>query len=160
MKNILIIQKKLNKMKIMKFFLSAVTVISFSFSICSCKNQKEANSSLNEKTKSNTMNNVVQLSDTSHYSLLVSFFSIGSGIDFKIAQEYDRYIKQFELENEGKILVERIPWGREGELDYCIRFAGLSPEKQQSLIDRTKDIASQSKWVNVSTDSPCRRKRK
>ncbi len=147
-------------MKILKFISSFLCIILFTILMGSCKNHKDITSASDDNPKSTAENNMVQLSDTSNYSLLVSFFSIGSGIDFEVAKEYDQFIKKFESENQGKLLVERIPWGREGELDYCIRFEGLSPVNQKALLDKTKEITSKSKWVNTSTDTTCKRKRK
>ncbi|MEZ5173384.1 MAG: hypothetical protein R2850_07710 [Bacteroidia bacterium] len=140
-------------MKTARYFLILLITALLPFSMPACKNNGKA------RNGNETMKDLVQLSDTSHYSLLVSFYSIGSGIDHKVAKEYDNFIKSFEAEHTDEILVERIHWGREGELDFCMRFTGLKPADQKILLDRTNEIISKSKWVNHSTDTPCKRKR-
>ena len=55
----------------------------------------------------------INVSD-SMYTLRVSFFSIGSGIDGKAKQEYEQYINEFQTINNVTIVLDKTSWGKEG----------------------------------------------
>ncbi|MEX1188050.1 MAG: hypothetical protein WED33_02260 [Bacteroidia bacterium] len=101
-----------------------------------------------------------QAKNDSLYSVIVSFFSIGSGVDFTVAREFEAYVKGFETENSDYISVERVPWGREGEVDYCIMFNNLNKEKARAFVSKCREITSKTEWVHMNLDSECKRRRK
>ena len=109
---------------------------------------------------------VMQVTDSrednvpSSYSLVVSFYSIGSGIDYNKAQEYDNYLKDFQEQFGDYFSFDRVPWGREGELDYCIQFPTLNKEKAREFVNHTKDLLSNAQHVNVNENAQCKRRRK
>ena len=85
--------------------------------------------------------------------LSVSFISIGSGTDKKARQEYDQYIIQYEQKNKIKLNYEIIPWGREGENDYCFKLNELNKQQQDQFITETKEILKNSSLVRYSENS-------
>lgn len=93
------------------------------------------------------------------YSMVVSFFSRGSGIDFKIAREFDNYIKKFEAEHSENFVYEIVTWGREGEVDYCIQFPKLNKEMARIFVDGSNEILSKTELVHSKLDAECKRKR-
>ena len=94
------------------------------------------------------------VSDSS-YVLKVSFFSIGSGIDGKVRQEYERYINEFQTTNNVTIVFDKTSWGKEGEIDYCIKLTGLTKELQQEFIQSTKDKIKDSKRIRLYENTTC-----
>jgi hypothetical protein len=94
------------------------------------------------------------------YSLVVSFYSIGAGIDAPIAQEFDYYVRDFQEQHADYFYAERVPWGREGEIDYCIQYPTLNKEKAQEFIRKTNEIISKSKMVHMTENGECKRRRK
>lgn len=96
-----------------------------------------------------------EINSDSIYALRVSFFSIGSGIDRKTRQDYDRFIKEFEQKNNVSILLDQATWGKEGEIDYCINLNNLSTELQEQFIRSTKDKTKDSKLVRLYENTKC-----
>ncbi|MCE2756082.1 MAG: hypothetical protein LW818_08865 [Ignavibacteriae bacterium] len=99
-----------------------------------------------------------EINSDSLYALRVSFFSIGSGIDRKTRQDYDRFIKEFEQKNNVSILLDKATWGKEGEIDYCIKLNNLSTELQEQFIRSTKDKIKDSKLVRLYENTTCKYK--
>ncbi|MFZ9976466.1 MAG: hypothetical protein ACO3GR_00050 [Candidatus Kapaibacteriota bacterium] len=96
-----------------------------------------------------------EINSDSIYALRVSFFSIGSGIDRKTRQDFDRFIKEFEQKNNVSILLDKATWGKEGEIDYCINLNNLSTELQEQFISSTKDKTKDSKLVRLYENTKC-----
>lgn len=91
--------------------------------------------------------------------LLVSFYSIGGGIDVKSAQLFDKFIAAYETSKGKSVTYERVTWGREGELDYCILFDGMSTSDLNSFIESAKARISDCKMVHFKINGECKRKR-
>ncbi len=114
------------------------------------------------KVQTGNSNNDAQYSETDSdnlYALRVSFISIGSGIDRKVRQEYEQYIKDFEQYNNVSILLDKTTWGKEGEIDFCIKLIGLSTELQQQFVQSTKDKTKDSKLVRLYENTTCKYKK-
>jgi hypothetical protein len=92
-------------------------------------------------------------------TLLVSFYSIGGGIDVKNAQSFDNFISAYKTERGKSIVYDRVPWGREGELDYCVSFADLNAEETKQFIDVSKEKIQDCKMVHFKINGECKRKR-
>jgi len=67
------------------------------------------------------------------YRLIITFISIGEGIDAKAREMMDANISKYESKSGKKIAFEAVPWGREGETDFCFLLNELSPEDQAAL---------------------------
>jgi hypothetical protein len=91
--------------------------------------------------------------------LLVSFYSIGGGIDVKSAESFDRFILSYKTSEGKSISYERVPWGREGELDYCVLFNGMSASTIEAFIESAKAKVSDCKMVHFKPNGECKRKR-
>jgi hypothetical protein len=92
-------------------------------------------------------------------TLLVSFYSIGGGIDVKNAQSFDNFISAYKTESGKSIAYDRVPWGREGELDYCVSFADINSEETKQFIDASKAKILDCKMVHFKINGECKRKR-
>jgi len=94
-----------------------------------------------------------------NYSLVVSFYSIGSGIDRPIAQEFDYLVKDFQEQFGEDFIAERVSWGREGEVDYCIQLNRLKTASRDSFKSRAETILKKSERVHSKENAPCIRRR-
>lgn len=110
------------------------------------------------KSKEST-NNLNQNSETENYSLVVSFYSIGSGIDRPIAQEFDYLIKDFQEQFGENFYAERVSWGREGEVDYCIQLDKLKTATIDVFKSRATSILKKTERVHSKENAPCIRRR-
>lgn len=127
------------------FFALAVLI----FSACSSSRK------LSEKATSVVKPSYDNIADSS-YSLVVSFISIGSGTDRIARKEYESFIKQFEEYNKTIILLKKVSWGREGEIDFCIKLSNLSNDLQKNFIEETKNMLKDLKLVRIEENSNCK----
>lgn len=127
--------------------------IAFSGLIACSSSKKSFENSSNE-----TVSNSESLAD-SIYSLRISFISIGSGTDKKTKQEYEQFLKQFEESNKVTILLDKASWGKEGEIDFCIKLTGLSDALRKQFIQETKDKLKNSKLVRIYENTTCKYKK-
>jgi hypothetical protein len=110
------------------------------------------------KSKEST-NNQNNNPETEIYSLVVSFYSIGGGIDRAVAQEFDYLIKDFQEQFGEKFVAERVSWGREGEVDYCIQLGKLKTASLDSFKSRAEIILKKTDRVHSKENAPCIRRR-
>jgi hypothetical protein len=98
----------------------------------------------------------VGVKDTLSFAYLVSFYSPGDGIDAQGAQAFEAFLQHEQKESAEKISYIRVPWGREGERDYCIRLNGLSDTEATAFAEAMNKVLRQAQKVNVLKDQPCR----
>jgi len=97
--------------------------------------------------------------DTTVCSMLVSFYSRGAGTDFNTVTAFDRYVTDYGVTGKKSPRVERIPWGREGEIDYCIRWHELNSSEIKAFEEGAKQIVEKSELVHISYNAACKHKR-
>jgi hypothetical protein len=113
-----------------------------------------------EEIKSKELaNNENKNPETEIYSLVVSFYSIGSGIDRPVAQEFDYLVKDFQEQFGEDFYSERVSWGREGEVDYCIQLDKLKSASKESFKSRAESILKKTERVHSKENAPCIRRR-
>ncbi len=110
-----------------------IPIFIFSFLI-SCSALKKNQSSGNTKNLVESSNNI---------ALKVSFISIGQGINFEASKYFPSVIEKFNKEKKVKLKYEIIPWGREGEFNYCFNE---QPKIKEFIIFAKKEMA---KYENV-----------
>lgn len=82
---------------------------------------------------------------------VVSFYSVGGGIDLAIKDEFVRFLNA----QPKKIAYEPQTWGREGEVDFCFGLKELSAAEQASFIKKANEILSRSKLVHKKENAAC-----
>jgi hypothetical protein len=93
-----------------------------------------------------------------NYRFSVSFISIGAGTDKNAIQQFDAYIAEYQQKNKLKLSFEITKWGREGEIDYCLKLSELDKKKQELFITKTKEILQSSSLVRYKENATCRQK--
>ena len=130
-----------------KLLLAAMILSFIGFSACK-NHEKSTGETQNQNMKQNNI-----------YSVVVSFISIGQGVDQKAIEQYNEFIAQFEKENKVKINLEKVPWGREGEVDYCIDLSGLDKKIMEKFLTKTDELLSKNNLIKVEKNAPCVHKR-
>jgi hypothetical protein len=82
---------------------------------------------------------------------VVSFYSIGEGIDGKVKDEFVKFLESYPK----KIAYTLAHWGREGEIDYCLGLNELSTTEQTEFIRKAAAILSKSKLVHTQENAKC-----
>ncbi len=127
-----------------------------SFCFVACKHQKQV--AKKEEMKAQTVSTAPDAAPDKGpviYKVLVSFYSIGAGIDI---EAHDKF-KEFLMNSHPKLVYEEAAWGREGEVDYCFRLFDMNKEDQQTFITDLKKIAEKSDRMRVEEDKPCSHKK-
>ncbi len=88
----------------------------------------------------------------------VSFFSIGSGIDYKSLKNFEEIIKSKQL-SDSNLVFNKYPWGREGEVDYCLDVNKLSFSQKKELEDSIRMLLSTAENARLNINKPCRKAR-
>jgi hypothetical protein len=156
---------------------SFIAAITFLVCFAACKTKKSVDQQIKQEELnpvSNTLGNVQvvkveaipeipqimqSVSDTAKCSMLVSFYSRGAGSDYEVIAELNRFLANGTSKNKKVPKFERIPWGREGEIDYCIQWNELSPDEKGRFEERVKQILNKSELVHISYNATCTHRR-
>ncbi|MCL4816388.1 MAG: hypothetical protein HND27_06745 [Bacteroidetes bacterium] len=118
-------------------------------------NVKE-NTSITEKPSTNVTEEV----ESPKYPLFISFYSIGEGINTEALEKFESFLTDFLMKNKlNNIGEEKIYWGREGEIDYCISFTNVNQSIISDFINQTKKLLSNYQHVTIKEENECVHKR-
>lgn len=98
-------------------------------------------------TQKNIINNTEQY-------FTISFYSPGSGIDKDAKGMVDNTIQTYTKKGY-TITYSAVPWGREGEVDYCFALQKLKPEVYKEFVNELSTLLKD-KMVHINEKSPCR----
>lgn len=82
------------------------------------------------------------------YRYIVSFYSIGTGVNGAAIQQLEGFIKQFETKNKVSVPYVPVRWGREGEVDYCFKLNGMTAVQQVSFIKESQELLKAAEHIN------------
>lgn len=124
--------------------------------LCSVLFQADARTKKKKRKKKHNSSVVTTTNTASSKpgTLVVSFISMGAGIDFASIPVFEKELKDFNKANKCGLLYELKNWGREGERDYCIH----SPV-QKCLNDFAADLKSKfngNERILIKENSVCR----
>ncbi|MBI4947812.1 MAG: hypothetical protein HY840_15590 [Bacteroidetes bacterium] len=127
--------------------------ILFLFSSASCKNKKSATITSSPTTQQQTTpaNPTTPPPADDSYRLVVSFYSTAGGIDPKAHNEFIKFLNAYPK----KIAYTPTPWGREGEVDYCLKLSELSTRDQADFVKKINELLSNSKLVHITENAKC-----
>ncbi len=114
---------------------------------------------LSEIVNENKKQNEIK-SDTMKYDLVVSFYSIGSGIDRTILKEYINFLNENKENYSNSFSYERVPWGREGEVDFCIQLFNLKEKEIETFKNNSNTILRKSSMVHSTENAICNKRRR
>ena len=89
--------------------------------------------------------------DETNTRFIVSFYSIGEGIDEKTKDEFLKFLDSYTK----PLSYSPTHWGREGEVDYCLALNELSASEQTDFIKKAKEILAKSKLVHTQENAKC-----
>ena len=91
--------------------------------------------------------------------LVVSFYSICCGIDHKAQENLDKFINRYEKARGKQLTKAAVRWGREGEIDYCLKLSELSRREQKRFIAKVRLLLKRSKLVHINENVACQSER-
>ncbi|MBK5280362.1 MAG: hypothetical protein JJE09_16005 [Bacteroidia bacterium] len=98
--------------------------------------------------------NTITESQQAKDKLVVSFISIGSGIDYKAHERLQLFIEEFQQENHVQLRVSIKNWGREGETDFTFDLGKLSKKQCKAFVERIEAMFAKNDRVKISHSDP------
>lgn len=92
-------------------------------------------------------------------NLVISFYSIGSGIDLDAARKFDAWIASYKTSSGQPIVYEKIGWGREGEIDYCIQLESINQKEAEEFVSMAKGEVGTCKLMHFNVNGTCKKRR-
>lgn len=92
-------------------------------------------------------------------AFIVSFYSIGEGIDRGEQEKLLAFIDSFGKEKNSKIEFSEVHWGREGETDYCFPLAGLPDMAVSEFKTGVRNALKSARHVHFLENQACRKGR-
>ncbi len=127
--------------------LAIFSIVLFAFTSCKSKKNAAATSSSNTAQQQTTITPPAEDS----YPLVVEFYSEASGIDGKSQDEFLKFLESYPK----KIAYSPTHWGREGEVDYCLKLSELSTSEQADFVKKAKETLINSKLVHINENAKC-----
>lgn len=126
----------------MKFLIFIITISALAMGITiGCKAKKEAAVA--------TVNTAETKEHT--YRLIISFISKGTGVDRNKVESFLTYVES----HAKKPLYEKIQWGREGEMDFCLQLNELNKDEQILFIEKLIEQMKGSDRVFITENQAC-----
>lgn len=94
-----------------------------------------------------------------NYRFIVSFISIGEGTDRNGRETLDGVLASWEKKKGAPIAFESVPWGREGEVDFCFNLKELSKKEQELFVADMKSAFNGRSLIQMTENQPCVHKR-
>jgi hypothetical protein len=94
-----------------------------------------------------------------NYRFIVSFISIGEGTDRNGRETLDGVLASWEKKKGAPVAFESVPWGREGEVDFCFNLKELSKKEQELFIADMKTAFNGRSLIQMTENQPCVHKR-
>jgi hypothetical protein len=91
------------------------------------------------------------------YTFSISFISKGEGVKHALIEQVDATINP--LLEAGYLQLDRIEWGREGEIDYCVRVIAIPPDLESELYTFLQEMDTAEELMFFSPDGSCLHKR-
>lgn len=98
----------------------------------------------------------VEAQKQAYNNLVISFYSIGEGINAKAADTIESFMGEYSKKINKAIPYSKISWGREGEVDFCISLKELQGEERKIFVNETRRLARQFELIHFFENHPCR----
>ena len=86
--------------------------------------------------------------------LVVSFISIGTGIDYKAKDRLFSFVEEFQLQHKVELDVSIKSWGREGEVDCTYDIDKLTKKQCKVFVEKIEEMFNGNNLVKISHSSP------
>lgn len=87
--------------------------------------------------------------------LVVSFYSICCGINHQAQERLDKFIDDYGKAKGRELTKQAVRWGKEGEIDYCLKLSELSLRERKRFISKVRSLLKGAKLVHIKENAPC-----
>ncbi|AKU96396.1 hypothetical protein AKJ09_03060 [Labilithrix luteola] len=89
------------------------------------------------------------------YRLVVSFISLGAGVDSKAKDQVNEVINKWRIAKSVDLKTERVRWGKEGESDVCSGLDELSDADRSKFIGEVRAAVGKNDRVVITENASC-----
>ena len=86
--------------------------------------------------------------------LVVSFISIGTGIDYKAKDRLFSFVEEFQFQYKVELDISIKSWGREGEVDCTYDIGKLTKKQCRVFVEKIEAMFTGNNLVKISRSSP------
>lgn len=86
------------------------------------------------------------------YRITISFISKGSGIDYKTEEDFEKWLQEYPKHP----VYEKTHWGREGEVNFCLKLDELSTREQDIFVKDVRTKLADKELVFIAENAPCK----
>jgi len=115
-----------------------------------CKKSEQAMGAEKILPSNSENDNIKSNAEILGYDMVISFISIGAGIDTKLKDKIDNFLISFNKENNTDVTPVKKGWGREGEIDYNFTLKNLSTSQKKKFISSIEELAGGSDMVHIT----------
>lgn len=88
--------------------------------------------------------------------VVVSFYSVGSGTNREAIYAMNNLIREYQEQQGLPLIVEKKPWGREGEVDYCVDLQKVDDNSAREFINKLHSYLDKQNWVRIKENTTCK----
>ena len=141
---------KHSRIKRIRSGIRSLAILTLFFTQIGCKTSDPVQMSKEEATEMTPQTNPTT-------TLHISYFSIAYGIDYQNLSELETMLKAFQEKRGTSFTIEKVSWGREGEVSLCIDVRLLSESLKAALEEEVRALIIRGKNVRIEKNKPCRR---
>jgi hypothetical protein len=98
--------------------------------------------------------NAQSITQTQKENFVVSFISIGAGIDYKAKDTLFLFVEEFQHQHKVELDVSIKSWGREGEVDCTYDLDKLTKKQCKVFVEKIEEMFSGNNLVKILHSSP------
>lgn len=122
----------------------------------SCKPKEKAASPKPAAAAPAPTSDEIAAKNLAYNNVVISFYSKGEGVNTKAVETIENFLKVYSAKVNNAISYNKITWGREGEIDFCISLAELKGEDRRIFVDKIRELVRQFELINFFENHPCR----
>jgi hypothetical protein len=92
-----------------------------------------------------------EMTASPQYDFVISFISHGAGIDMATYDRFSTYLKSLG----DKVTYERVRWGMEGEVDYCINLSEIIDVEREKIHSTFNQMLRDNQLVIIEMNAAC-----
>ena len=119
-----------------------------------------AQNSIGIAAKDSVLKKNLEVAVQEPFRLVISFISIGSGINLSAKEKLENYLQLNELLKMKNPEIERNPWGREGEVDFCMKLSSFTSIEQEKIVKGIREQLKNQEHIFIEENAICRHKRR
>jgi hypothetical protein len=121
-----------------------------------CKPKQNVASSKSPASAPAATSDEIEAKNQAYNNVVISFYSKGEGVNAKAVETIENFLKEYPSKVHHAIPYNKISWGREGEIDFCISLAEFKGDDKRIFVDKIRELVKQFELINFFENHPCK----